>query len=123
MIYLFSFELKILEEMKCMEVKPNIQTYICLLNACAADGRIDRVYAIILLLLLSNTSHYKLPLPLILPSRTPLSFFSPCFLVVTQCRRIGTLFFTICCDMPCLMTQQIKPCAYNLYPFLFLSFE
>ncbi|KAG4911985.1 hypothetical protein JHK82_052572 [Glycine max] len=37
----------ILEEMKCMEVKPNIQTYICLLNACAADGRIDRVYAIV----------------------------------------------------------------------------
>jgi len=40
----FLYEMKILEEMKCMEVKPNVQTYICLLNACAAGGRIDRVY-------------------------------------------------------------------------------
>ena len=38
-----------------MEVKPNVQTYICLLNACAADGRLDRVYVIIPLLLFSNT--------------------------------------------------------------------
>ncbi|KAK9128269.1 hypothetical protein Syun_017066 [Stephania yunnanensis] len=37
----------ILEEMKCMEVKPNGQTYICLLNACAATGKIDQVYAIV----------------------------------------------------------------------------
>ncbi|KAK9153376.1 hypothetical protein Sjap_000856 [Stephania japonica] len=34
--------IKILEEMKCMEVKPNGQTYICLLNACAATGKIDQ---------------------------------------------------------------------------------
>ncbi|CAJ1947502.1 unnamed protein product, partial [Sphenostylis stenocarpa] len=39
--------IQILEEMKCLEVKPNVQTYICLLNACAADGRIDRVNAIV----------------------------------------------------------------------------
>lgn len=32
-----------------MEVKPNVQTYICLLHACAAQGRIDRVYVILLL--------------------------------------------------------------------------
>ncbi|OVA20559.1 Pentatricopeptide repeat [Macleaya cordata] len=38
---------RILEEMKKNEVKPNGQTYICLLNACAATGRIDRVYAIV----------------------------------------------------------------------------
>ena len=30
-----------------MEVKPNVQTYICLLNACAADGRVDRAYVTI----------------------------------------------------------------------------
>jgi len=39
-----------------MEVKPNVQTYICLLHACAAQGRIDRVYVILPLLLLSNLS-------------------------------------------------------------------
>ncbi|KAK6913049.1 Pentatricopeptide repeat [Dillenia turbinata] len=37
----------ILEEMKKNEVKPNGQTYICLLNAFAATGRLDRVYAIV----------------------------------------------------------------------------
>ncbi|GAB4847905.1 hypothetical protein Ancab_026965 [Ancistrocladus abbreviatus] len=37
----------ILEEMKRNEVKPTGQTYICLLNACAATGRLDRVYAIV----------------------------------------------------------------------------
>jgi hypothetical protein len=31
--------------MKKSEVKPNAQTFICLLNACAAAGRLDRVYA------------------------------------------------------------------------------
>lgn len=30
--------------MKNDQVKPNGQTYVCLLNACAAAGRIDRVY-------------------------------------------------------------------------------
>ncbi|KAF6149553.1 hypothetical protein GIB67_003701 [Kingdonia uniflora] len=38
---------RILDEMKINLVKPNGQTYICLLNACAASGRIDRVYAIV----------------------------------------------------------------------------
>lgn len=33
--------------MKKNEVKPTGQTYICLLNACAASGRTDRVYVII----------------------------------------------------------------------------
>lgn len=37
----------ILEEMKINQVKPTGQTYICLLNACAAVGRVDRVYAIV----------------------------------------------------------------------------
>ncbi|XP_057955034.1 pentatricopeptide repeat-containing protein At4g35850, mitochondrial [Malania oleifera] len=37
----------ILEEMKINEVKPTGQTYICLLNAYAASGRLDRVYAIV----------------------------------------------------------------------------
>ncbi|KAF8378196.1 hypothetical protein HHK36_029533 [Tetracentron sinense] len=39
--------IQILEEMKKNEVKPTGQTYICLLNACAATGRLDRVYAIV----------------------------------------------------------------------------
>ncbi|KAH9610496.1 hypothetical protein KSS87_009386 [Heliosperma pusillum] len=39
--------IQILEEMKRSEVKPTGQTYICLLNACAVTGRIDRVYAIV----------------------------------------------------------------------------
>ncbi|KAJ7970735.1 Pentatricopeptide repeat-containing protein [Quillaja saponaria] len=39
--------IQILEEMKKAEVKPNVQTYICLLHACAAAGRLDRVYAIV----------------------------------------------------------------------------
>nr|AKF43305.1 pentatricopeptide repeat superfamily protein [Geranium phaeum] len=39
--------IRILDEMKHYEVKPNGQTYMCLLNACAASGRLDRVYAII----------------------------------------------------------------------------
>ncbi|GLT57366.1 hypothetical protein SLA2020_303440 [Shorea laevis] len=39
--------LGMLEEMKKSEVKPNAQTFICLLNACAAAGRLDRVYAIV----------------------------------------------------------------------------
>lgn len=30
--------------MKRYEVKPTGQTFICLLNACAAAGRLDRVY-------------------------------------------------------------------------------
>lgn len=38
---------QILEEMKRNEVKPNGQTYICLLNAFAATGRLDQVYAIV----------------------------------------------------------------------------
>lgn len=36
--------MKILEEMKRFEVKPTGQTFICLLNAYAASGRLDRVY-------------------------------------------------------------------------------
>ncbi|KAE9449055.1 hypothetical protein C3L33_19042, partial [Rhododendron williamsianum] len=36
--------IQILEEMKRYEVKPTGQTFICLLNACAAAGRLDRVY-------------------------------------------------------------------------------
>ncbi|KAH7521369.1 hypothetical protein FEM48_Zijuj07G0025900 [Ziziphus jujuba var. spinosa] len=39
--------MKILDEMRKYEVKPMVQTYVCLLNACAAAGRIGRVYAII----------------------------------------------------------------------------
>ncbi|XP_074291095.1 pentatricopeptide repeat-containing protein At4g35850, mitochondrial [Silene latifolia] len=39
--------IQILEEMKRSEVKPTGQTYICLLNACAVTGRIDRVHAIV----------------------------------------------------------------------------
>lgn len=50
LFYFLSFEMKILEEMKSLEVKPNVQTYICLLHACAAQGRLDRVYAMFLLL-------------------------------------------------------------------------
>ena len=46
------YYLKLLEEMKKNEVKPNGQTYVCLLNACAAAGRLDRVYAISYLLFL-----------------------------------------------------------------------
>ncbi|KAF3790138.1 Pentatricopeptide repeat-containing protein [Nymphaea thermarum] len=38
---------QLLEEMKRSGVKPTGQTYICLLNACAAAGRVDRVYAIV----------------------------------------------------------------------------
>lgn len=38
---------QILEEMKRNEVKPTGQTYICLLNAFAANGRLDQVYAIV----------------------------------------------------------------------------
>lgn len=30
--------------MKKYEVKPNGQTYVCLLNACAAAGQLDPVY-------------------------------------------------------------------------------
>ncbi|CAA0823443.1 Pentatricopeptide repeat-containing protein -mitochondrial [Striga hermonthica] len=39
--------IQLLEEMKRCEVKPTGQTYICLLHACAATGRLDRVYAIV----------------------------------------------------------------------------
>ncbi|WMV13314.1 hypothetical protein MTR67_006699 [Solanum verrucosum] len=39
--------ISILEEMKRFEVKPTGQTYICLLNAFAMTGRVDRVYAIV----------------------------------------------------------------------------
>lgn len=35
---------KILEEMKRYNAKPMVQTYMCLLNACAASGRLDQVY-------------------------------------------------------------------------------
>lgn len=38
---------RIFEEMKKLEVKPTGQTFICLINACAATGRVDQVYAII----------------------------------------------------------------------------
>lgn len=41
---IFLFPLKIFEEMKKYEVKPNGQTYVCLLNACAAAGMLDPVY-------------------------------------------------------------------------------
>lgn len=30
--------------MKRYDVKPNGQTYVCLINACAAAGRLDQVY-------------------------------------------------------------------------------
>ncbi|KAL6507290.1 hypothetical protein OROGR_023485 [Orobanche gracilis] len=39
--------IRLLDEMKRYEVKPTGQTYICLLHACAASGRLDRVYAIV----------------------------------------------------------------------------
>ncbi|XP_077227700.1 pentatricopeptide repeat (PPR) superfamily protein [Tasmannia lanceolata] len=39
--------IQLLDEMKRLGVKPTGQTYICLLNAFAATGRIDRVYAIV----------------------------------------------------------------------------
>ncbi|XP_057791693.1 pentatricopeptide repeat-containing protein At4g35850, mitochondrial [Salvia miltiorrhiza] len=39
--------ISLLEEMKRSEVKPTGQTFICLLHACAASGRLDRVYAIV----------------------------------------------------------------------------
>ncbi|THF97044.1 hypothetical protein TEA_020468 [Camellia sinensis var. sinensis] len=42
-----AIQLKIFEEMRRYEVKPTGQTYICLLNSCAAAGRLDRVYAIV----------------------------------------------------------------------------
>ncbi|KAL8233941.1 hypothetical protein R6Q59_020041 [Mikania micrantha] len=38
---------RIFEEMKKAEVKPNGQTFICLINACAAAGQLNQVYAII----------------------------------------------------------------------------
>ncbi|PKU86017.1 pentatricopeptide repeat-containing protein At4g35850, mitochondrial-like [Dendrobium catenatum] len=38
--------IKLLEEMKKHEVKLKGETYICLLNACAATGRTDLVYAV-----------------------------------------------------------------------------
>lgn len=38
---------RIYEEMKKLDVKPTGQTFICLLNAYAATGRVDRVYAIV----------------------------------------------------------------------------
>ncbi|XP_022774349.1 pentatricopeptide repeat-containing protein At4g35850, mitochondrial [Durio zibethinus] len=39
--------IQILEEMKRYDVKPNGQTYVCLLNACASNGRLDQVLAIV----------------------------------------------------------------------------
>ncbi|XVE67816.1 hypothetical protein DITRI_Ditri09bG0018900 [Diplodiscus trichospermus] len=39
--------IQILEEMKRYDVKPNEQTYVCLLNACAAAGRLDQALAIV----------------------------------------------------------------------------
>ncbi|ESR59894.1 hypothetical protein CICLE_v10015245mg [Citrus x clementina] len=39
--------IRIFEEMKKYEVKPNGQTYVCLLNACGAAGQLDPVYAIV----------------------------------------------------------------------------
>ncbi|KAK8619076.1 hypothetical protein V6N13_133043 [Hibiscus sabdariffa] len=38
---------QILEEMKIYDVKPNEQTYVCLINAFAAAGRLDQVLAIV----------------------------------------------------------------------------
>ncbi|CAI9090608.1 OLC1v1025419C2 [Oldenlandia corymbosa var. corymbosa] len=38
---------RLLEEMKNYEVKPTGQTFVCLLNAFAASGRLDRVLAIV----------------------------------------------------------------------------
>ncbi|MCL7036474.1 hypothetical protein MKW94_001949 [Papaver nudicaule] len=39
--------IRLLEEMKNNNVKPNGQTFICLLNTCAASGRIDKVKGIV----------------------------------------------------------------------------
>nr|GEV21393.1 pentatricopeptide repeat-containing protein At4g35850, mitochondrial [Tanacetum cinerariifolium] len=38
---------RLFEEMKRLEVKPTGQTFICLINACAAAGRVDQVQAIV----------------------------------------------------------------------------
>ncbi|GJU47709.1 pentatricopeptide repeat-containing protein [Tanacetum coccineum] len=38
---------RLFEEMKRLEVKPTGQTFICLINACAAAGRLDQVQAIV----------------------------------------------------------------------------
>lgn len=54
-----TFILKLLEEMKTFQVKPKGETYICLLNACAATGRTDQVYVSILYhCMLRNLSSY-----------------------------------------------------------------
>lgn len=34
---------KVFEEMKRYDVKPNGQTFVCLLNACAVSGQLDLV--------------------------------------------------------------------------------
>nr|XP_048326213.1 pentatricopeptide repeat-containing protein At4g35850, mitochondrial-like isoform X2 [Ziziphus jujuba var. spinosa] len=48
---------RILDEMKKYEVKPMVQTYVCLLNACAAAaGRIDRAYATLLVDIIDGNS-------------------------------------------------------------------
>jgi len=85
-----------------MEVKPNVQTYICLLNACAADGRIDRVYVTIYFfhyLIL----YYKLIFPLIPALYNSVFCFLQCFIVVIQCPRIVALFSTMCYEILLLM--------------------
>lgn len=66
MYFIFPFLLKskILEDMKKFDVKPKVQTYMCLLNACAATGHLDRVYAssfmlwLFLVLLIRTHSSY-----------------------------------------------------------------
>lgn len=40
---------KLLEEMKRHGVKLKGETYICLLNACAATGRTDKVYVVLVI--------------------------------------------------------------------------
>lgn len=91
MIYLFLYEMEILEEMKRMEVKPNVRTYICLLNACAADGRIDIVYVAIYFLHYLIL-YYELLLPLIPALYNSIVCFLQCFFALIQCPRIVALF-------------------------------
>ncbi|KAL9289283.1 Pentatricopeptide repeat-containing protein mitochondrial [Arabidopsis thaliana] len=39
--------IRVYDEMKRYDVKPNGQTFVCLLNACAVSGQLDLVYAIV----------------------------------------------------------------------------
>ncbi|KAH0900712.1 hypothetical protein HID58_040215 [Brassica napus] len=39
--------IRVFDEMKRYDVKPNGQTFVCLLNACAVSGHLDLVYAIV----------------------------------------------------------------------------